>query len=927
MGATSRGPAVVAEPATTPTSRVLATAGHVDHGKSTLAEWLTGKNPDRLDEERRRGLTIDLGFVSTVLESGIEVGIVDVPGHIRFLKNMVAGVGAVDACLFVVAATESWKPQSEDHLRILDVVGVSHGLIALTHAGQVDAARVASVRGEITSRVTGTFLESAPVVAVDVYAEIGTDGRDGLRAALTALVRRVPAAADTGRPRLWVDRSFAIRGAGAVVTGTLAGGAIAVGDHMEVSPVGSAKPVPVRVRGLETYGRRVAAADPGRRLAVNLAGTDHRSVTRGAALVRPGQWHHCTVADATLTVVPGLGHPVSRRGAFLAHIGTSEQAVRLRVLGSPGSIEPGETGTVRVRLSSGLPLVPGDRYVLRDAGRREVVGGGALLDVAPVLPVRRARPTRDVARVVAERGWIEPAELERLTGVPSSPTLGRWVVDPRALEAARTALVERVQRAGPAGLDRSLLDDRERAVAATVHELSATHGILRLAGADAAATERPSSDDDLLDHPFLLALRRSPFEPPPADGVDRNDLRRLVRSGLVVETGGVWFAASAVEEAALRVAGLLAGSPDGVRVSDVRDARPARGWTQTARFAARGDAGMTQDAAVKLTEWTTCGGCAAKWGAGPLTAILVSLAAGARGGTLLVGLDGFDDAAVLALDEHTALVSTTDFFPPMVDDPADFGAIAAANACSDVFAMGGRVVLALNIAAFPERLPAEVIASVVTAAAAVVAEAGGVVAGGHTIRSEEPIFGLAVQGLVPRDRILTKGRALPGQTVVLSKPLGTGIVLQGGSEDARDAAIAGMRRLNREASEALQALSSRVGAVTDVTGYGLCGHGWEVADRSGVTLRFESTALPLYPGAEETAASGVRTGGDRRNREHLAGRVTSSASIELEAIAYDPQTSGGLLATVDPDVVADLRGSGFVPVGDVADGPPHVVLR
>ncbi len=337
---------------------------------------------------------------------------------------------------------------------------------------------------------------------------------------------------------------------------------------------------------------------------------------------------------------------------------------------------------------------------------------------------------------------------------------------------------------------------------------------------------------------------------------------------------------------------------------------------------------MTDDTTTfKLTEWTTCGGCAAKWGAGPLDALLATLAASTNDGNLLIGLDAFDDAAVFALDDERALVSTTDFFPPMVDDPADFGAIAAANACSDVFAMGGRVILALNIAAFPERLPATVIDAIVTSAASVVAEAGGVVAGGHTIRSEEPIFGLAVQGLVQRDRVLTKRGARPGQAVVLSKPLGTGIVLQGGEEADRRATVTGMRTLNARASLALQALGGAVGALTDVTGFGLLGHGWEMASRSGVSLHLDAAALPLYPGALETAGRGVRTGGDRRNRDHLRGHVESSATSAREALAFDPQTSGGLLATVDADAVATLAGTGFVPIGEVAGGTAKVLLR
>jgi selenide, water dikinase len=325
---------------------------------------------------------------------------------------------------------------------------------------------------------------------------------------------------------------------------------------------------------------------------------------------------------------------------------------------------------------------------------------------------------------------------------------------------------------------------------------------------------------------------------------------------------------------------------------------------------------------VRLTEWTSCGGCAAKWGAAPLRALVAELAASAPG--LLVGLAPSDDAAVLRLSDEVALVSTTDFFPPLVDDPADFGAIAAANACSDVFAMGGRVVLALNVAAFPERLPPEAVAAVLRAAAAVVEEAGGVVAGGHTIRSEEPIFGLAVQGLVHPDRVWSKTDAQVGDVLVLSKPLGTGIVLAGDDEASRAAAVAGMRTLNRAAAEALAEVGPH--AVTDVTGYGLLGHGWEVAERSGVGLRFEAATLPLYPGAAAAAEAGVRTGGDARNREHLAERVVvgTGVSVAVEALAYDPQTSGGLLASVPPPAVALLPG--FVVVGEVVDGPPRVEL-
>jgi selenide,water dikinase len=328
---------------------------------------------------------------------------------------------------------------------------------------------------------------------------------------------------------------------------------------------------------------------------------------------------------------------------------------------------------------------------------------------------------------------------------------------------------------------------------------------------------------------------------------------------------------------------------------------------------------------IRLTEWTSCGGCAAKWGASPLATLVRSLAS--DDSSLLVGLAPFDDAAVYKVNDDLAIVSTTDFFPPLVDDPADFGAIAAANACSDVFAMGGTVALALNISAFPERMPAEAIAAILGAAAAVVVEAGGVIGGGHTIRSEEPIFGLAVQGFVHPDKVFRKGGARPGDALVISKPIGTGIVLAGGSANEKAAAISHMKVLNRSASTQLGDLGDYVHGVTDVTGFGLLGHGWEMADRSGATFVFDSASMPLYDGALQAAEAGVRTGGDARNRSHLEGHVTSTADAALEALAYDPQTSGGLLAAVDPTVVGDLLGTGFERVGKVEVGNATVVLR
>ncbi|MGH9291340.1 MAG: selenide, water dikinase SelD [Acidimicrobiales bacterium] len=340
---------------------------------------------------------------------------------------------------------------------------------------------------------------------------------------------------------------------------------------------------------------------------------------------------------------------------------------------------------------------------------------------------------------------------------------------------------------------------------------------------------------------------------------------------------------------------------------------------------------------VRLTEWTSCGGCAAKWAGTALSRLVGELGVpggpGGPGGEgpdeLLVGLAPFDDAAVYRLSSELALVSTTDFFPPLVDDPDDFGAIAAANACSDVFAMGARVVLAVNIAAFPEDLPEEAAAEIIAAAAAVVREAGGVVAGGHTIRSEEPIFGLAVQGLVHPEAVLTKIGSRPGDAVLLSKPLGTGICLAGGSAESKAAAIAGMRALNRASSETLVGLRPAVHALTDVTGFGLLGHASEMAQGSGVGIVFSGSKLPFYEGALEAAAAGVRTGGDSRNRRYVSGLgdVRSEVAEEIEALCFDPQTSGGLLCAVKPEVSEELEAAGFFHVGTVVRDRKPVALE
>jgi selenide, water dikinase len=349
---------------------------------------------------------------------------------------------------------------------------------------------------------------------------------------------------------------------------------------------------------------------------------------------------------------------------------------------------------------------------------------------------------------------------------------------------------------------------------------------------------------------------------------------------------------------------------------------------------------VVEPSPYRLTELTDCGGCAAKLGADLLAAALAGLGAEAAADpdpALIAGLDPPDDAAAYRVSDDLAIIGTLDFFPPLVDDPRTFGEIAAANALSDVFAMGGRVLFALSIAAFPEELPRDVMTEIFAGASAKVREAGGTLAGGHTIRDPEPKYGLAVIGAAHPDRLLRKGGARAGDRLALTKPLGTGILVSGSrqgrtSEADMAAAIDGMRRLNRAASEVLVATGIR--AATDVTGFGLLGHGLEMARASGTRLVFESTALPALDGALELAAAGVETGGAAHNRRFVAGSLEVGPTIAAEVVtlAHDPQTSGGLLAAVPPGEVAavdaalDHAGVEHWWVGQVDAGEPGVAL-
>jgi len=433
---------------------VVATAGHVDHGKSSLIVRLTGIDPDRWEEEKRRGLTIDLGFAWCSLPSGREIGFVDVPGHERFVRNMLAGIGPVRLVLFVVAADEGWKPQSEEHLAIVDVLGARAGVVALTKADLVDADTIVLRTEEVLDRLKGTALEGARVVVCSSTTGLGVDE---LRASLDEMIAAAPEPEDRGRPRIHIDRSFTIRGAGTVVTGTLTGGTLSIGDEVRLYPSGPT----ARIRSLQTHKRPVRVARPVSRVAANLAGTPKQEVERGDVLARSGEWRPTSVIEGKLIPVRSLQHFLTARGAYKLYIGTAERDARLRLYGAT-ELQPGREAFVRITLSRPVVAEPGDRFVLREAGRRETVAGGVVLDPDP--PARPgADPTGRLGRrdgaprerltvlVVAERGAVRASELPMLTGLPPAEVDGAvrvgswWVAEDRFLALdgwVRDALAE-----------------------------------------------------------------------------------------------------------------------------------------------------------------------------------------------------------------------------------------------------------------------------------------------------------------------------------------------------------------------------------------------------------------------------------------------------------------------------------------------------
>ena len=544
---------------------VIGTAGHVDHGKSLLVEALTGIDPDRLREEKTRGMTIDLGFAWLTLPSGRTVSIVDVPGHERFIKNMLAGAGGIDLALLVVAADDGVMPQTREHLAILDLLGVSRGVVALTKRDLVDDDWLALVEADIVETLRGTTLEGSPVVACSARTR---EGLDELQRALDEAIDGLPPKRDVGRPRLPIDRVFTIDGFGTVVTGTLIDGAFALGDEVEALPGGARG----RIRGLQTHRDKVERALPGTRTAVNIAGVRREDLRRGLVLARPATLLATGVVDARLRAVRPLAHPLRHGMRVTFHAGSDEANAQLRLLDAD-ELRAGDEAWAQIKLDTPVAVVRGDRFVLRTPN--DTVAGGAIVDTAPKRHRRRHAPTIAALQALLS----DDPERLLLDAIARTP-----MIEAAALRAtladdgARVELLAKLERdgdvvefadpRGPRYATAAFVDDAQRRLTETLAAYHREHPLragmpseelrarLALDSASAAPlierTPRVRADGALVAlegfapspspaqlqtmDAYLAELRTAPFSAPSLTP-GREELQYLIDTGAVIDAG------------------------------------------------------------------------------------------------------------------------------------------------------------------------------------------------------------------------------------------------------------------------------------------------------------------------------------------------------------------------------------------------------
>ena len=559
---------------------VIGTAGHVDHGKSTLIKALTNIDPDRLPEEKDRGMTIDLGFAWLTLPSGREVSIVDVPGHERFVTNMLTGVGGMDLAMLVVAADESVMPQTREHLNILDIVRVKRGLVVITKSDLVDEELLELVKIEVEDALKGTSFEESSILAVS--ASKG-EGLEELMGTLDTMLEATQARPDIGRPRLPVDRCFSVAGFGTVVTGTLIDGTISIGQEVELIPSGQRG----RVRGLQSHHQKVEVADPGRRLAVNLSGVSHDQIERGEVVTIPGWLRPTTMLDARIRVIRDAPRPLKHNEGVTFHAFTSETTARIRLLDAR-ELKPGEEGWAQIHLRQPIPIVKGDFFVVRSP--ETTLGGGKVVDPyprrhrlfqQPVLTrlaaveegsaeelilnaveqwgpcdlntlTRRANLSLEEAQATAE----ELTQSQRIVFLGNSATdretffysLGAW----KSLKEKASSALESYHRQHPLhkGISREELRSRlglsQQIFSRTLVRLT-EEGVLTEEGPWVRQPHHKVTFTPIQEKgasAYLQALESEPFSPPTDQPVDGEFLAALIEEGRVVKVNeSVVFAA------------------------------------------------------------------------------------------------------------------------------------------------------------------------------------------------------------------------------------------------------------------------------------------------------------------------------------------------------------------------------------------------
>ncbi len=586
---------------------VIGTAGHVDHGKSVLVEALTGVDPERLREEKERGMTIDLGFAWLTLPSGRQVSLVDVPGHERFIKNMLAGVGGIDLALLVVAADEGVMPQTREHLAIIDLLRIDRGLVVIAKKDLVDDEWLELVTADVSDVTKGTSLAGAGIVSV---SSTTGEGLPEVIEAIDELLAHTTPKKDVGRPRLPIDRAFTIAGFGTVVTGTLIDGELSVGQEVEIVP-GSARG---RIRGLQTHKQKVQVGGPGNRVAANISGINHERIYRGQVLTVPGWLRESIALDVRLRLIPGSPVPVRHNAAVTIHIGTSETPARVRLLDSQ-ELGPGEEGWAQVRLQRPIASVKGDLFIIRS--HQGTLGGGEVMETQPKRHKRFQSATLERLEVMAS-GTPEEVLLKALEGSEpgSLKTVTRHSGMPE--EAAREALKSLVEQKrvlvlGKRGLDNNsllysaggwsdlvgrchgVLEEYHRQYplrpGAPKEELRSRLGLAqqtflqvmkRLEEEEALVEEAaivrlPSHRRVLTDRQqeeveaYLKALSSNPYSPPTDVSIHPDLLSGLIDEGKVVRVSPeVVFGASAYEQ---MVKGVVQGikSQGKITVAGVRD--------------------------------------------------------------------------------------------------------------------------------------------------------------------------------------------------------------------------------------------------------------------------------------------------------------------------------------------------------------------